>query len=307
MNSTTNSKNADSLALLTGELKNFQDIAKYIQAAAEEIPTLEGIDVYGGTVPLNGAGGGDHIIYVDFKKRYDLQARIEHARAEGRPDIIEKLRNCQKMAGIVLLDVSGHHATDAVLAAMLHQAFLLGSLYELDMFGNITKRLFENLNTRFYSSSSLHKFVTMIYGEISEDTSFRFLSAAHPPPVVFSNEHDRFMKVSEDLCTSFPPIGTLPSQNVIDRRRTQSILGFKDQYQLNEWRLMGTGDILLLYTDGLQDHAKGSEQYFPLHLEQKVRQVKHQSGREIFDAIKTDFLNFAEPADDISIVVIKRK
>ena len=51
------------------------------------------------------------------------------------------------------------------LAAMLHQAFLLGSIYELDMFGNITKRLFENLNTRFHNSSSLSKFVTMIYGD----------------------------------------------------------------------------------------------------------------------------------------------
>jgi serine phosphatase RsbU (regulator of sigma subunit) len=296
----------DPLATLTGELKNFQDIARYIQAQAEEIPTLRGIDVYGGTVPLNGIGGGDHIIYVDFKKRFDLHARIERATAEGRSDITEKLRQCAKKAGIVLLDVSGHHATDAVLAAMLHQAFLLGSLYELDMFGHITKRLFENLNTRFYNSSSLHKFVTMIYGEISEDATFRFLSAAHPAPVVFSNQHDRFMKVSEELCTSFPPIGTLPSVDVIDRRRTQSILGFKDQYQLNEWMLMGIGDILLLYTDGLLDHARGSEQYFPLHLEQKVREVKRQPAKEIFDAIKTHFLSFAEPADDISIVVIKR-
>lgn len=296
----------DPLVTLAGELKNFQDIARYIQAEAEEIPTLQGIDVYGGTVPLNGLGGGDHIVYVDFKKRFDLHARIERATAEGRSDITEKLRQCEKKAGIVLLDVSGHHATDAVLAAMLHQAFLLGSLYELDMFGHITKRLFENLNTRFYNSSSLHKFVTMIYGEISEDATFRFLSAAHPPPVVFSNEHDRFMKVSEELCTSFPPIGTLPSVDVIDRRRTQSILGFKDQYQLNEWMLMGTGDILLLYTDGLLDHARGVEQYFPLHLEQKVREVKQQPAKEIFDAIKTHFLSFAEPADDISIVVIKR-
>src|SRR2546428_3622312 len=155
------------------------------------------------------------------------------------------LERCKTKAGMALMDVSGHQAPDALLAAMLHQAFLLGSLYELDMFGHITKRLFENINTRFYNSSSRHKFVTMIYGEISEDTTFRFLSAAHPPPVVFSNEHDRFMEVSEDLCTSFPPIGMLPSQDVVDRSRTQSILGFKDQYQLNEWRLMGKGDILL--------------------------------------------------------------
>src|ERR1051326_2088490 len=174
------------------------------------------------------------------------------------------------------------------------------------MFGHITKRLFENINTRFYNSSSRHKFVTMIYGEISEDATFRFLSAAHPRPVVFSNELDRFMEVSDELCTSFPPIGTLPSDDVIDRRKTQSPIGFKDQYQLNEWKLMGAGDILLLYTDGLLEHARGNEPYFPERLEQTVRCLKHQRSRQIFDTIKADVLSFAKPADDISIVVIKR-
>ena len=85
--------------------------------------------------------------------------------------------------------------TDALLAAMLHQAFLLGAIYELDTFGRITKRLFENLNTRFYQSSGAHKFISLIYGEISEDARFRFLSAAHPFPTVFSRRHDRFMEV----------------------------------------------------------------------------------------------------------------
>jgi hypothetical protein len=65
----------------------------------------------------------------------------------------------QAKAGIAILDVSGHHATDGLLAAMMHQSFLLGVTYELDMHGNVTKRLFENLNTRFYHSSSLNKFV----------------------------------------------------------------------------------------------------------------------------------------------------
>jgi hypothetical protein len=76
-------------------------------------------------------------------------------------------------------------------------------------------------------------------------------AAAQPLPVVFSNVHNRFMEVSQELCTSFPPIGTLPSNDVIDRSRAQGSLGFKERYQLNEWTLMGTGDILLLYTDGL--------------------------------------------------------
>ncbi len=299
-------KSTDNFEQLQSELKNFQEIAQYIMPAPGEIPTLKGIEVYGGTIPLNGTVGGDHIIYIDFKKRYDLNARIRQASSEGRVEITNHLEWCKQKAGIAILDVSGHHATDGLLAAMMHQSFLLGVTYELDMHGNVTKRLFENLNTRFYHSSSLNKFVTMIYGEISEDTTFRFLSAAHPPPVVFSNQHNRFMEVSQDFCTSFPPIGTLPSLDVIDRNTTQSVLGFKERYQLNEWKLMGTGDILLLYTDGLLEHGDGNEPYFPRHLEAKVREVKHLNAREIFEAIKSHLLGFAERTDDISFVIIKR-
>lgn len=297
---------AEQLAFLTGEVRNFQEIAQYILPLPGEIPNLSGIDVYGGVIPFNGVCGGDHVIYVDFKKRFDIDARVRQAAEKGRSDIVSNLERLRKMAGIVILDVSGHHATDTILTAMLHQAFLLGAIYEVDMFGQITERLFENLNTRFYNSSSLSKFVTMIYGEISEDCTFRFLSAGHPPPIVFSREHDRFMEISEDLCTSFPPIGTLPSHNVIDRNRSKSVLGFKDQYELNEWRLMGAGDILLLYTDGLIDHVRRGERYYPKHLEQKVRDVKHLSARVIFDSIKAHFLEFSEPSDDASFVVIKR-
>jgi serine phosphatase RsbU (regulator of sigma subunit) len=296
----------DPVEHLKSELKNFQEIAKNIMPLPGEIPTLNGIEVYGDTIPLNGTVGGDHIIYVDFKKRYDLDERIRQAMHEGRFEVVAHLERCKRKAGIAILDVSGHHATDGLLAAMMHQAFLLGSIYELDMFGNITKRLFENLNTRFYHSSSLNKFVTMIYGEISEDTTFRFLSAAHPPPIVFSNRHDRFMEVSHEFCTSFPPIGTLPSLDVIDRNATKSILGFKDRYQLNEWKLMGKGDILLLYTDGLLDHTNGTEAYFPQHLESKVRELKNGSAQEIFEAIKAHILAFGERTDDVSFVIIKR-
>ena len=296
----------DPLKELTGELENFQSIASHIMPLPGEIPEVNGMDIYGDTIPLTGITGGDHIIYVDFKKRFDLAARIAQAAAAGRSDVVANLERCRRMAGIAVIDVAGHHATDAMLAAMLHQAFLLGSLYELDMFGHVTRRLFENLNTRFYHSSSLRKFVTMIYGEISEDASFRFISAAHPVPLVFSNHHDRLMEVSRDFWTSFPPIGTLPSNDVIDRGATHSVLGFKEQYQVNEWRLMGSGDILLLCTDGLLEHAGLDAPFYPEHLERTLRRVKHESARRIFDEIKKSVLEFAAPADDISAVVIKR-
>jgi serine phosphatase RsbU (regulator of sigma subunit) len=187
---------------------------------------------------------------------------------------------------------------------MLHQAFLLGALYELDMAGWITRRLFENLNARFYKSSGAHKSVSMIYGEISEDARFRFLSAGQPQPAVFSNEHDRFMTVS---AVSFPPVGMLPSLGMIDDARPESPLGFKDRYTLNDWSLMGRGDILLLHTDGLSEHRCGEDDFFPSHVEKTVRSVKNRPARAIFEAIREDLVAFSAPIDDISLVVIKRE
>lgn len=298
----------NSLRGLTGELANFQEIVKYIKPSGGEIPELKGFDIYGDSMPLQGSIGGDHIIYVDYKKRYDLEARIRQARREGRERVVQNLIRCQRMAGIAIVDAAGHQITDALLTAMLHQAFLMGAIYELDNHGTITERLIENLNTRFYRSSSVSKFLTMIYGEISEDDTFRFISAAHPIPIVFSNLQNRIVDISPDLYVTFPPIGTLPSQDDIDRGAAQgeSVLGYKEKYEVNEWRLMGAGDILLLYTDGLSEHMRDDEDYFPGRLEAVLRKAKSRPAREIFEAIREDVLAFSEPSDDISIVVIKK-
>lgn len=293
---------------LSSELRNFEEIARGILPRPGSVPSLAGMDVYGQILPLNGIAGGDHLIYVDFKKRYDLDARIKKATEAGRPDIVSNLERCRRTAGIALIDVAGHHGTDAMLAAMFHQAFLVGALYELDISGSITRRLFENLNQRFNRTSSVNKFITLLYGEISEDATFRFLSAAHPSPAIFSALNDRFMEVSPESCTSFPPLGTFPSKNVVDQRHARrGVLGFKDRYEVNEWTLMGAGDILLLHSDGLLEHARGNEHYFPDQLEQTIRGAKHLSATDIVHTIIEDLRGFADPIDDLSLVVIKRR
>ena len=189
---------------------------------------------------------------------------------------------------------------------MLHQSFLLGSVYELERSGEITTRLFENINTRFYKSSSVNKFVTLIYGEISEDGSFRFISAAQPIPVVFSRKFDKIVDIHPGSLETFPPIGTIPSYEDIDRNTTQTVLGFKERYTLNEINLMGHGDILLLYTDGLSELTDGRQDYFPDSLENLLRRHRDSSARQIAEALKVDILAFACPHDDVSFVVIKK-
>jgi serine phosphatase RsbU (regulator of sigma subunit) len=291
---------------LAKELENFEEIARGVMPRPGSVPSLSGVEVYGETLPLNGIVGGDHIIYVDFKKRHDLDARIKVAMDAGRPDIAANLEHLRKTAGVALLDVSGHRATDAMLAAMFHQAFLIGVLYELDMYGHVTQRIFENLNQRFYRTSKVEKFITAIYGEISEDATFRFLLAGHPPPIVFSAAKDRFMEVDREKCIAFPPLGTMPSMSVVDWHRSKSILGFKGPYEVNKWELMGSGDILLLYTDGVEEHMNGDKAYFPDRLEQTIRGAKHLSAPEIVRMVLDDLQSFAKPADDVSLVVIKK-
>jgi serine phosphatase RsbU (regulator of sigma subunit) len=291
---------------LAKEFENFEEIARGIMPRSGSIPSLVGVEVYGETLPLNGIVGGDHLIYVDFNKRHDMEARIKVAEDAGRSDIVANLGHCRRTAGVALIDVSGHRATDAMLAAMFHQAFLLGVLYELDMSGHVTQRLFENLNQRFYRTSKVDKFITAVYGEISEDATFRFLLAGHPPPIVFSAANDRFMEVDRDKCISFPPLGTFPSKSVVDWHRSKSVMGFKEPYEVNKWTLMGSGDILLLYTDGLQEHTRGDDPYFPDRLEHTIRGAKNLSATDIVHTVLDDLRTFANPADDVSLVVIKK-
>jgi serine phosphatase RsbU (regulator of sigma subunit) len=68
---------------------------------------------------------------------------------------------------------------------------------------------------------------------------------------------------------------------------------------------MGAGDILLLHTDGLVEHERGDEPYFPGHLEAVIRTVKDRSARQIVEAVEEDMVAFSPPKDDVSLVVIK--
>lgn len=290
------------IAFLTTELENFSGLARHFDPPPSELPEVPWIDVYGKSLPLNGQAGGDHIIYVDFKKRYKMDKLIREAPEELKT----KLRATAARAGIAVIDVEGHDFGAAFIASVFHQAFLLGVSYELKFFGEITTTLFENINTRFFNSSGINKTLTMVYGEISERGTFRFLSAAHPPPLVFSNKFNRLVAISDAQLVSFPQIGTMPSRG--HSEKTVPLLGVKEKYTVNEISLMGQGDILLLYSDGLSDHRDpDGNPYFPDRLEAVLKASKHLPARAIFAEVKADLLAFnPAPEDDVTIVIIKK-
>jgi serine phosphatase RsbU (regulator of sigma subunit) len=292
-----------SQGFLAEELENFQQIALALKPSPGSVPSLPGVDIHGLSLPLRDQIGGDHLIYLDFNKRYDLARRIEEAESRGREDVAERLLQCRQRAGILLADVSGHRVTDALIAAMLHQAFLLGAYYELDRFGEITTKLFEHINQRFYRSTSVNKFLTMIYGEVSTEGRFRFLSAGHPSPMVFSREFGSFVHISADRLVTFPPVGLFASREP-DERVAAGALGFKKTYTVNEIDLLATGDVLLLFTDGFSEHA--GDRYFPDSVGRLLASSRDWTAERICAELKSDLLDSGEPHDDISFVVVKK-
>jgi serine phosphatase RsbU (regulator of sigma subunit) len=289
---------------LADELRNFKEVAQFLRPSPGDLPRIGGLDLASLSLPLHDVVGGDHVAWIDFDRRYDLDARIAEAERQGREDVSRNLRRLRHRAGVLVADVSGHRVTDALVAAMLHQAFLLGVNYELDLFGEVTTHLFENLNTRFYKTTAINKFFTMIYGEISDGGKLRFVSAGHPPPSVFSREFGRFMKISEDRLVALPPVGLQPSVADPDRRRDASIHVYPRRYEVNEINLLATGDVLLLHTDGLSEHADGT--FFPHRVEALLADARDASAGEICERLRAALLAAAPPADDITVVVLKK-
>jgi serine phosphatase RsbU (regulator of sigma subunit) len=288
------------------ELENFVRIFRRVRPKSCGVQIGE-VEVYGDTVFLNGTAGGDHVVYLNFEERYDLDSRIRAATDEGRYRVARKLAANSHRLGVLVADVAGHSATDGLVAAMLHQAFLTGVLYELDRFGEVTTRLFENLNTRFFNSLSVEKYVTLAYGEITDGGRFRFISAGCPDPLVFSAEYDRFVTICPDRLVGFYPLGMFPSEDDVDISRNLGPLGYKPRYTVNEVNLMGSGDLLILMTDGLADHQRDDHQPFvPDRLEETLRANKHRSAREVYESVVDHALAFAAPDDDMTLVVIKR-
>ena len=67
-------------------------MAQRLMPAPGGIPNIPGTDIYGMTIPFNGVAGGDLITYVNFQERFDLDARVRAAVAQGQEAVARSLQ-----------------------------------------------------------------------------------------------------------------------------------------------------------------------------------------------------------------------
>jgi serine phosphatase RsbU (regulator of sigma subunit) len=295
---------------LAAELLHFQERAALSLPRKKSFPKLENIDYFAVTEPYKGCVGGDYLSIVNFDE-YNIKEKVKAAKESGNEELAKNLKKNYNSFGIIVADISGHMVTDNVLVNYLHGAFKTGIAYELKYRGEITTAMFEHLNTQYYNHIksdflASKPFATFVYGEVHNDGRFRFISAGHPAPLVFSSEFNRIVKLDGSCTKASTPLGVIPSKYHIDSENFEPTIT-KDIYSVNEINLLGRGDILLLYTDGLAEQKNGELNFCDEKLEHVLREAKNESSKNIYKSIIENLHLFSPIEDDLTIAVIKKR
>src|SRR3989344_6656440 len=115
--------------LSSNDMRNLSRIVStQINPIFREVRVLQGFDFFSEVMYLHENSGGDHCEFIDFKKVFDLEKRIEQAKAKGRINVADELVKNNDKVGILISDVTGHEPTDVVLTAKLLGAMKMGML-----------------------------------------------------------------------------------------------------------------------------------------------------------------------------------
>jgi serine phosphatase RsbU (regulator of sigma subunit) len=306
-------RDVEQSAIYRAENKNYKKIYDSLKEGRSNPPSLPGIDMHGKIIPLYEIGG-DNFFYIDFAKDFSWPNRFAYAESElnfdiRQNDVIRQMHEAKKRVAYFINDVEGHQNTDAVISWVIERVSSALIQAELRDFGHVTSRWFEELNMDLYRSISIQKTTTGLYTEIHSDGTVRFISAAHPLPMVFSYAKNAFVPIADvsgrPLETS-TALGFLPSKNHFEASKYPSSKK-NDIYVTNEIVLQGRGDILIAFTDGVSEYELLSgERYLHTMFEKRLQEWKDLPAKDICDLFEKDFRELnPDRGDDITIMVTR--
>lgn len=241
----------------------------------------------------------EHVQWLKGTDGYqpDMEAAYRFAKSSEQMRVAEDLPELHSTAGILIVDAQGHGLISAKIASTVHDTFHALLLDELDQYGKTTPEMFEKLNLRLALAATARnalgmrerehsrEVATLLYGEVHPDGAFRFANFGHPPPLVFSAETSRLLKLKEDQMAQFLALGLQLPADHPDRRKYFSLALRKRPFtssDVAEITLNTAGDMLVLYSDGVYD---GSDETARERLESILRTHKDDPAREICRAI----------------------
>ena len=185
---------------------------------------------------------------------------------------------------LAISDVAGKGVPAALLSSIL-QASLRTQAHSIPS----VSAILENINTLVYRSTEVHQFATFFLARVEERTlRMSYSNAGHNYPVVFRSDGERM---------------TL--------ERGGTVVGILESAQFEETAVtLHPGDRVVFYTDGISEAANTSGELFG---EERLYRLVGSlppalSARELTERIMEgvrSFTNGADPADDITLLVLR--
>lgn len=201
-------------------------------------------------------------------------------------DYFDFISSITDRLGLIVADVSGKGLAAALIMVSFRAYIHATVINELAM-----RVVMGRVNKLVYESTDGDRYITTFYGLIDpEHKRLLYINAGHNPPLLL-----RADGTNELLKDGGYPLGIFP-----DSRYSESVVN------------LGSGDILVLYTDGVVESRNTSDQDFGLQrLEKVARSVADKRAHEICQAVATAVREFSSQAggqeDDLTISVVKVK
>ncbi len=201
-------------------------------------------------------------------------------------DYYDYIKLNENKAAFAIGDISGHGIGPALLMAGL-VGFVRSNASQ---YADDIKKFVQYINENIFEVSEDSMFATFFYGLFDLQTGiFSYVNAGHNPPLHFKNKCGDFeMLDSADLL-----IGAVP-----DITYHQSSVEVE------------SGDLLILYTDGVTEtFSDKNEQFGAERLKEVIKNNSAADLEEIINTVKSELVTFSgnsPQADDVTLLIIRK-
>ena len=198
-------------------------------------------------------------------------------------DYYDFLNLGQERLGFVIGDTSGKGIGAALLMANLQANLRSQSAIALGE----PRRFLRSVNQLFYENTTDSAFATLVFAEYDDSTrGLRYVNCGHYPPVL------------------------LHSDNTLERLdSTSTVLGLFQEWDCSIQQFqLSSGDILVLYTDGITESCNDAQEEFgEERVIEVLRRNRQHSPQFLLAALIDEVRGFSprEQQDDITLIVAK--